>query len=131
MDNPLLDFHQPWVALITLALTYLLPRLVGLVTTNVASAGLKIAVLGILSVVTQALTYLLTVAVANSWGSLDWTALANVIVNAGLTFAIANGVFKGVIQPLGQAEKDKQSAAIAFIGPKHLATASDLTKDAA
>lgn len=125
MDNPLLDFHQPWVALITLALTYLLPRLTGLVTTKVASAGTKIAVLGVLSIVTQALTYLLTIAVANSWATLDWTALVNVIVNAGLTFAIANGVFAGVIVPLKQNVKDKQSNVIAFIGPATPPVAED------
>ena len=113
--NPAFDFHQPWVALIQLALTYFLPRLTGLVTDSGVGAKVKIAVLGVLTVLASALTYLLAIAVANSWATLDWTALLNVIVNAALTFALAQGVFKGVIVPSGAAEKDAKSTALQFI----------------
>ena len=109
---PMFDFHTPWVALIQLALTYFLPRLTGLVTDKLTASSIKIAVLGGLSVIASALTWLLDVAIANAWTTLDWTALINVIVNAALTFAVAQGVFKGVIVPLGQADADASSDAI-------------------
>lgn len=113
--NPAFDFHQPWVALIQLALTYFLPRLTGLVTDSGVDAKVKIAVLAVLSVLSSALVYLLTIAIANTWSTLDWTALLNIVVNAALTFALAQGVFKGVIVPSGAAEKDASSTAIQFI----------------
>jgi hypothetical protein len=114
---PLFDFHTPWVALIQLALTYFLPRLTGLVTDKLTATHVKIIVLGALTVITSALTWLLDVAVANSWATLDWVGLLNVAVNAALTFAIAQGVFKGIIQPLGQHEKDAASNVIQLFGP--------------
>lgn len=121
--NPAFDFHQPWVALIQLALTYFLPRLTGLVTDKMTASGVKITILGALTVVASALVYLLAVATANSWATLDWVALLNIVVNAALTFALAQGVFKGVIQPSGQAAKDASSDAIKLVGPskKHVA----------
>lgn len=124
---PLFDFHTPWVALIQLALTYFLPRLTGLVTDKLAASSTKITVLGALTVVTSALTWLLDVAVANSWATLDWTALLNVIVNAALTFAVAQGVFKGVIEPLGHAEKDANSNVIQLFGPSPARVAAATT----
>ena len=114
---PVFDFHNPWVALIQLTLLYLLPRLVGLVTDKLTASGVKIALLGLLSVVGSALTFLLDVAIADAWASLDWVALLNVIVNAAITFALAQGVFKGVIVPLGQADRDAASSAIQVFGP--------------
>lgn len=121
--NPVFDFHQPWVALIQLALTYFLPRLTGLVTDKLSASSVKIAVLGVLTVVTSALVYLLAIATADTWSTLDWTALLNVVVNAALTFAIAQGVFKGVVQPLGQADKDAANDSIKLFGasPKRVA----------
>jgi len=118
MENaPILDFHNPWAALILLALTYLLPRLTGLVTDKLSATSTKIIVLGALTVIGSGLTWLLDVAVANAWATVDWTALINVIVNSAITFGIAQGVFKGVIQPLGQAEKDANSNVIKLFGP--------------
>jgi hypothetical protein len=114
---PVFDFHTPWVALIQLALVYFLPRLTGLVTDRFSASGTKITVLGVLSVLGSALTWLLDVAMANSWASLDWVTLVNVIVNAALTFAIAQGVFKGVIVPLGQADRDADNTTIKLFGP--------------
>lgn len=114
---PLFDFHTPWVALIQLALIYFLPRLTGLVTDKLTASHIKIIVLGALAVLSSALAWLLDVAVANSWATMDWTGLVNVIVNAALTFAIAQGVFKGIIVPLGQADKDAKSNVIQLFGP--------------
>ncbi len=129
MDSiPVFDFHNPWVALIQLALIYFLPRLTGLVTDRWSASGVKIAVLGVLSVLASALTWLLDVAVASSWATLDWIALINVIVNATLTFAIAQGVFKGVIVPLGQADRDAANNSIKLFGadPARLAAEQPL-----
>jgi predicted Na+-dependent transporter len=116
MDGiPVFDFNNPWVALIQIVLFYVLPRVVGLVTDRLTASVVKIILLGALSVVGSALTWLLDVAVANSWATLDWTALVNVIVNAAITFALAQGVYKGVIVPLGQNKKDAESTVIQFI----------------
>ena len=109
---PVFDFANPWVALIQLILFYVLPRIVGLVTDRFTRPGVKIAVLGFLTVLGSALTWLLDVAVANGWAALDWTALINVIVNSAITFALANSVYRGVIKPIGQAEKDAQNDTI-------------------
>jgi hypothetical protein len=118
MDStvPVFDFHNPWAALILLGLTYLLPRLVGLVTDKLAASWLKITLLGTLSIFGAGLTWLLDVAVANAWATVDWTDLLNVIVNSGVTFALAQGIFKGVIVPTGQAERDAQSTVIKLFG---------------
>jgi len=113
---PVFDFANPWVALIQLALFYVLPRIVGLVTDRLTKASVKIVLLGVLAVVTSTLTWLLDVAVAQGWATLDWTALINVIVNAAITFALANSVYRGVIKPTGQAEKDADSNVIQLFG---------------
>ena len=110
--TPVFDFANPWVALIQLTLLYVLPRLVGLVTDKATDPRVKIVLLGLLAVVTSALTWLLDVAVANGWATLDWTALVNVVVNAAITFALANAVYRGVIKPTGQAEADAKNDAI-------------------
>lgn len=128
---PVFDFHNPWVALIQLALTYLLPRLVGLVTAKFTASGVKLALLGGLTVLTSALTFLLDVAVANSWATLDPTDLVNVVVNAALTFALAQGVFTGVIKKLGQAEKDAESNVIQLFPEKAGPRTTIIEKDAA
>lgn len=105
MDQiPVFDFNNPWVAIIQLALAYLLPLLTGLVSDKFAKAAHKIVLLGVLNVVGAGLTYLLDVAIAQSWATLDWTALGNIVVNAALTFFLAQGVYQGIIKPTGQAE---------------------------
>lgn len=116
MDTiPVFDFNNPWVALIQLALVYLLPRLTGLVSDRFAASHWKIAMLGGLTVVGSALTWLLDIAIAQTWSTLDWTEFVNVVVNAALTFFLAQGTYRGVIVPLGQAERDAQSTALQFI----------------
>ena len=118
---PVFDFANPWVALIQLVLFYALPRLVGLVTSRFAAPGVKIALLGALAVLGSALTWLLDVAVANGWAALDWTAFINVIVNAAITFALANSVYRGVIKPVGQAEADAENGLQLFAPPNPIA----------
>lgn len=112
---PVFDFVNPWVALIQLTLFYVLPRVVGLVTDKLTKPTVKIVLLGVLAVVTSALTWLLDVAVANGWAALDWTALVNVVVNAAITFTLANSVYRGVIKPTGQAAADAANSSIQFI----------------
>lgn len=109
---PVFDFANPWVALIQLILFYVLPRLVGLITDKFTKATVKVTLLGVLAVLTSALTWLLDVAVARSWDTLDWTALINVIVNAAITFALANSVYRGVLVPTGTAARDAESNVI-------------------
>jgi hypothetical protein len=103
VDIPVFDFNNPWVALIQLALAYLLPLLTGLVSDKLAKPVFKIAALGVLNIIGAALTWLLDVAIASAWDTLDGTALINVIVNAALTFFLAQGVYQGIIKPTGQA----------------------------
>jgi hypothetical protein len=114
---PVFDFANPWVAVIQLALVYFLPRLTGLVTDRLTASIWKIVTLGILTVVGSGLTWLLDIAVSNSWVTLDYTALINVLVNSALTFFLAQGVFTGIIKPLGQAQKDAANETVKFIGP--------------
>jgi hypothetical protein len=115
---PVFDFANPWVAIIQIALIYLIPRLTGLVTDKLTASGLKIATLGILVVVASSLTWLLDIAVAQAWASIDYTALINVAVNSALTFFLAQGAFVGIIKPLGQSDRDAASTAIQMVGPK-------------
>jgi hypothetical protein len=114
MDIPVFDFNNPWVAIIQLALAYLLPLLTGLVSDKLAKAAYKIVLLGVLNVIGAALTWLLDVAIAQAWATLDWTAFINVVVNAALTFFLAQGVYQGIIKPTGQAER-VQSAGVSLI----------------
>ena len=113
---PVFDFANPWVAIIQLTLIYLLPRLTGLVTDKLTASGLKIAILGALMVVASTLTFLLDVAIAQSWSELDYTALINVAVNAAITFFLAQGAYTGIIKPLGQSDRDAASTAIQVVG---------------
>lgn len=129
---PVFDFANPWVALIQIALFYVLPRIVGLVTDRLTASVVKIVILGVLAVVTSSLTWLLDVAVAQAWATLDWTALINVIVNAAITFAAAQAVYAGVIKPIGQADRDAQSTAIKLFGAspqREYAAALEHTKE--
>lgn len=112
---PVFDFNTPWVALIQLALFYLLPRLVGLVTDKISKSIVKITLLAALALLASFLTWLLDVAVADTWATLDWSEAITILVNAAITFALANGVFKGVIVPLGQAAKDAENRNIQII----------------
>lgn len=114
MDIPVFDFNNPWVAIIQLALAYLLPLLTGLVSDRLAKAAYKVILLGVLNVIGAALTWLLDVAIAQAWATLDWTAFINVVVNAALTFFLAQGVYQGIIKPTGQAEK-AQTAGVSLI----------------
>jgi hypothetical protein len=116
---PVFDFANPWVALIQIVLFYVLPRLVGLVTSKTTSSGTKVALLGVLTLVASALTWLLDVAVASTWDTMDYTALINVVVNAAITFALANGIFQGVIKPTGQAERDASNTTLQLVGGRH------------
>lgn len=111
-EIPVFDFHSPWVALIQLALFWLLPWLTGLLTDRYTSAKVKIAVLGVSTVLASALTWLLDVALADGWATLDWAALVEVIVNAALTFALANAVHRGVNVPTGIAAAAQESNVI-------------------
>jgi len=114
---PVFDPATPWVAVIQLVLVYVLPRLTGLVTDRLTKPTLKILVLGVLSVIGTALTWLLGIAVANTWSGLDWSALLTVVVNASLVFLFSNVVYKSVIQPTGQAAKDAANDTVKIIGP--------------
>jgi len=103
---PVFDFASPWVAIIQIVLFYVLPRVVGLVSDVNASALAKGLFLGALSVLASALTFLLDVAVADAWAALDWTAFINVVVNAAITWVLAQQVFDRIIKPSGQAASD-------------------------
>ena len=101
--TPPLDFNNPAFALIQLALAYFLPILTGLISDRYAKASWKIIALGALTVITAALVFLSDIALANAWATLNWVDLINVIVNAGLTFLLAQGAYQGIIKPTGQA----------------------------
>lgn len=109
MDIPVFDFNNPWVAIIQLALAYALPLLTGLVSDRLAKAPYKVILLGVLNIIGAALTWLLDIAIAEAWATLDYTALINVVVNAALTFFLAQGVYQGIIKPTGQAERVARS----------------------
>jgi hypothetical protein len=113
---PVFDFHTPWVAVIQLVLLYVLPRLTGLVTDRLTASLKKVAILGVLSVVGSGLTWLLDVAVSNTWASFVWTDLINIVVNASLTFFFANTVYDKVIKPSGAADADAMNTTIKLFG---------------
>lgn len=104
--NPVFDAAHPWVAIIQLSLTYLLPRLTGLVTDRLANPVAKMLTLGVLTLAASAGNFALGYAVADTWSQFDWTAFLNLLVNAAITYALAQGVYRGVIVPSGQAAKD-------------------------
>lgn len=113
---PVFDFHTPWVAIIQLVLLYVLPRLTGLVTDRLTASLKKVAILGVLSVVGSGLTWLLDVAVSNTWATFVWTDLINIVVNAALTFFFANTVYDKVIKPSGAADADAMNTTIKLFG---------------
>lgn len=117
MDGiPVFSFDNPWIALIQIALFYVLPRIVGLITDKVTKPVVKIIALGLLSVVASALTFALDFAITGAlWSTFDLDALVAVIVNAAITFALGNAVYRGVIKPTGQAERDARNSSIQFI----------------
>src|SRR5690606_5125034 len=78
----------------------------GLVSDRLAASLKKTALLGALSVIASALTFLLDVAVADAWATLSWVALVNVIVNAAIVWVLSQQVFDRIIKPSGQAERD-------------------------
>ena len=112
---PVFDFHNPWVALIQIALLFVLPTLVGLVTDKVTDSKTKALLLGLFTLVSTALVWLLDVAIAGAWGEADWTSLVNVLVGAIITWALANGIFKGVLVPTGVIEKAQESNVIQLL----------------
>lgn len=116
-EIPVFDLQNPWVGLIQLALFYILPRLTGLVTDRLSKPAWKIATLGVLSVLGTVLTRLLDVAVANGWSTLDWMSLFNLVINAGVVFIFSNVIYKTVIVPTGQNEKDARNETFKIIGP--------------
>lgn len=105
MDIPVFDFNNPWVAIIQIALAYVLPLLTGLVSDRLAKASYKVLLLGVLNIISAGLTWLLDIALAQAWATIDYTALINVVVNAALTFFLAQGVYQGIIKPTGQADR--------------------------
>lgn len=116
MENlPVFDFHNPWVALIQIALLFILPTLVGLVTDKLTDSKTKALLLGLLTLISTALVWLLDVAIAGAWGEADWTGLLNVVISAAITWALANGIFKGVLVPTGVIEKAQDSNVIQFV----------------
>lgn len=116
------DFHNPWVALIQIALVFLLPQVVGLVTNKFSNVKLKTYLLGALALLSSALSWLLDVAVANAWATTDWTALVNVLVNGGITWFMANAAYKGILVPTGIAERAQMNPVIELFkaDPKRL-----------
>jgi len=123
-DVPVFDFANPWVALIQIALFWALPLVTGLLTDKASDPRVKVAVLGVTTVVASALTWLLDVAIASSWATADWTALVEVIVNAGITFAAANAIHRGVNIPTGMAAAAQESNVIQLFGPSSEKTAA-------
>lgn len=105
---PVFDFASPWVAVIQIVLIYLLPRLVGLISDKLAKSSWKIIALGVVTIIASGLTWLLDVALADAWATLDWTALINVLVNSALTFFLAQGVYQGILKPTGSAARDAE-----------------------
>lgn len=113
---PFFSFDNPWIALIQLFLFYALPRLVGLVTAKVTRAGVKIALLGVFSVVASALTYALDFAITGAaWSTFDLESLLAVVVNAAITFALGNSIYQGVLKPTGVAAKDAANTTIQVV----------------
>lgn len=109
MDIPVFDFNNPWVAIIQLALAYALPLLTGLVSDRLAKASYKVILLGVFNIIGAGLTWLLDIALTQAWATIDYTALINVVVNAALTFFLAQGVYQGIIKPTGQAARVARS----------------------
>lgn len=132
MDGiPVFDLASPWVGLIQLALFYILPRLTGLVTDRLTKPAVKIAILGVLSVLGTLLTRLLDVAVSDGWATLDWVSLFNLIFNAAIVFVFSNVIYKTVIVPTGQSAKDAANESIKLFGPDQKRVFEEATLKAA
>jgi len=114
---PIFDFHTPWVALIQLMLFFALPQLVGLITVKLTSAKVKTYLLALLTLIGVILTWLLDVAVADAWATLDWTELVNIIVNWIVAWLLSNAAYKGVLIPTGAAESAAENTTIKLFGP--------------
>lgn len=107
-EVPVFSFENPWVTIIVLLLSYVLPRIVGLVSDRFASSLAKGLLLGALSVVATTLTFLLDIAVADTWSTLDWSLVAEVAINAAILWVISQQMFDRVIKPSGQAAADAE-----------------------
>ena len=119
MDGlPFFDFNNPWVSLIQLALVFFLPRLVGWVTDRYAEGWKKAVLLGVLALAGSVLTFLLDVAVADAWSSLDWIALLNLVANFVITWAAANATYLGFLKSLPSTERS-QSKGLHLFAPRH------------
>lgn len=122
MDGlPFFDFNNPWVSLIQLALVFFLPRLVGWVTDRYAEGWKKAVLLGVLALAGSVLTFLLDVAVANAWATLDWIALLNLIINFVITWAAANATYLGFLSKLPSTERS-QAGGLHLFAPRHRAS---------
>lgn len=109
---PLFDFDTPWIALIQLALMFVLPTLVGLVTDRLAASWVKAALLGGLTFASTTLTTLLDTMLAGT--EYDWV---NMIVNGLITWALAIAAYLGILKPTGAAEAAQASNVIQMFGP--------------
>lgn len=118
MDTiPIFDFHEPWVALIQLALFFALPQLVGLITVKLTSARIKAWLLAGLTLLGVILTWLLDIAVADAWATLDWTELVNITVNWVVAWLLSNAAYKGFLVPTGAADRAAENTTIKIFGP--------------
>jgi hypothetical protein len=110
MDGTILpfDYNNPWVFAIQVALVYILPRVVGLISDKFAAGLAKAFALGVLSVIGSGLTWLLDVAVGGHWETANWTDLITVLVNAGFTWVVAQQVFDRFLKPSGVAAADAE-----------------------
>ena len=114
---PIFDFNTPWVALIQIALFVLLPQLVGLVTDKLTDPKVKTLLLGGLTLVSSALTFVLDYAVSDTWATFDPIALVNLVVNFVITWGLANAFYGRVLKPLGATEAAQNSNLIQIFGP--------------
>lgn len=115
---PVFDFNNPWVAIIQIALLFVLPKVTQKIVSLWADGLTKTAVLGVLSVLASGLTWLLDVAVANAWASADWTALINVLVNALLVWGLGSRFFDNVISKSANYKESAQTGLNLFENPQ-------------
>jgi hypothetical protein len=106
------DFHQPWIALVQIALMFVLPTLVGLVTDKLSASGLKVALLGGLTLATTLLTSLLDSLLSGT--QYDWL---NMLLNGVITWALGIAAYIGILKPVGAIEKVQENTSIQLFGP--------------
>lgn len=125
--NTAFDFHQPWVALIQIALMFVLPTVVGLVTDKLSASGLKVGLLGGLSLATSLLTMLLDSQVSGT--QYDWL---NVIINGVLTWGLSIAAYIGVLKPTGVIDKAQKSNVVQMFqaSPARIAAIAESKKAA-